>query len=292
MPNLQTEIKVISFEDSSSKLKFADFKGSTALINRLVNDYVGFIKHPNAPIYREVNPPSYLMLHGPPGTGKSRVALTLVQECEANHILLTTKDFASSDLATRIGRIFEIASENSTCIVIFEECESILSKDKLASTTQFLNEWNTLEREEKREVFLVALTNNPELLPDSLKDRFRFAYIGLPDVKARTELIEDKLEEPTIRHALSPADIKRLVAATVRFSGRQIHALINEAITINRNKALNNAKARKEDPTNLDPTQLVITMDDVDGALLHIRGLDEDANKTYEAAMSNLNKYA
>lgn len=287
---VETQIKVVCFEDSSSKLTFDDFKGTTSLINRLTNDFVGYIKHHDALIYREVQPPSYIMLHGPPGTGKSRLALTLVQECGANHIVLTTKDFASTDLASRIGRFFEIAAEKPTCFLIFEECEAILSKENLASTTQFLNEWNALERKEKKEVFLVALTNNPKLLPDSLKDRFRFAYVGLPDAEARTELIEDKLA--TIRHELSQEDIKKLVAATVRFSGRQLHALINEAKNINRNKALNEAKTRKEDPTKLDPSQLLITMEDVDGALLHIRGLDEETNKSYEEAMSNINKYA
>lgn len=123
--------------------------------------------------------PAGVMLYGPPGCGKTLLAKAIANESGANFISvkgpeLLDKYVGESERSVRL--VFERARSSSPCVVFFDELDSLCRKRGSDDgggggvservVNQLLTEMDGLES--RRNVFVIAATNRPELIDPAM----------------------------------------------------------------------------------------------------------------------------
>src|SRR3546814_10363866 len=75
-----------------------------------------------------VDPPKGVLLHGPPGTGKTRLARAVANESEAQFFHIAGPEIMGSaygESERRLREVFEEASANAPSILFIDEIDSI-----------------------------------------------------------------------------------------------------------------------------------------------------------------------
>ena len=86
----------------------------------------------------KVELPKGYILTGEPGTGKTIIAKAMAGECGMDFISVDANALLTSDGATKVNKVFEIAKKYSPSIVFIDEIELILANRSKASITQHL----------------------------------------------------------------------------------------------------------------------------------------------------------
>ncbi|MDQ3102688.1 MAG: AAA family ATPase [Actinomycetota bacterium] len=208
-------------EDPAELHTFEDV-GGMGKLKREVADTVGLmLKHPDdAERYGiEWNG---VLLHGPPGVGKTFFARAIAGEYGLRMIHVSTGDLVAGiqgQSARNIEKAFEAARSNLPCLLFFDEFDSVAqrrdnSPDQEARRTvnQLLTSLEA-HRDERR-LLVVAATNSIEHLDPAVirPGRFdRHIRIDLPDAEARREIFRAELDD---RPADPDMDLDELVRRT------------------------------------------------------------------------------
>jgi len=154
------------------------------------------LKHPEIFIKLGIEPPAGVLLHGPPGSGKTLLAKAVANESEAHFILVNGPEIMNKfygESEKRIREIFEDAEKNSPSIIFFDEIDAIASKrDEVYGeverriVSQLLTQMDGLKSRGK--VIVIGATNRPNAIDPALRRPGRFdreINIGPPDRKGR-----------------------------------------------------------------------------------------------------------
>jgi transitional endoplasmic reticulum ATPase len=216
---------------------------------------VAMVKNPDLARTLGVEPPTGLLLTGPPGTGKTTIAKVLAAQAGCSFYPITGADVTSPWLGESersIARLFDRARENQPSIIFLDEIDAIAGKR---------GEWGGYDRQinqllaeidgvgGQRGVFVLGATNRPDQLDPALLRGGRLSRtieIPLPDFKGRVAL----LQLFTARMPLDRVDVDLLARRTAGLSGADLKALCQQAAV----EALTRASA-------------VITAEDMDAAL-------------------------
>jgi transitional endoplasmic reticulum ATPase len=177
-----------------------------------------------------VEPPTGLLLVGPPGTGKTTVAKVLATQARCSFYAISGADVMSKwvgESEGNIRRLFERARENRPSIVFIDEIDAIAGRrgdwqSHDSQVNQLLAEIDGVAGQ--RGVFVIGATNRPDQLDPALLRGGRLSrtiVLGLPDEQARLAMLRlhaarmptvgvrlDELARAT--EGLSPADLKAL----------------------------------------------------------------------------------
>src|SRR5205085_3987942 len=175
-----------------------------------------------------VEPPTGLLLAGPPGTGKTTVAKVLAAQARASFYPISGADVMSKWVGQseqNIRQLFERARENRPSIVFIDEIDAIAGRrgDLQAhdsQVNQLLAEIDGIGGQ--RGVFVIGATNRPDQLDPALLRGGRLSrtvVLGLPDEEERLAILQlHTARMPTVgvrleeiaRHTegMSPADLK------------------------------------------------------------------------------------
>ena len=146
---------------------------------------------------------------------------------------LTTMYVGESE--RKLREIFRKARAVRPSIIFFDELDAIGASQAhsrngaIQTVTTLLNELDGFQAMEG--VFVLAATNKPEILDLALIRAGRFdtcLYVGLPDAKARLEILRLQMLDMQLGHDI---DEKDLVEATDGFSGAEIAQSCQEACT-------------------------------------------------------------
>merc|ERR1711934_173141 len=123
--------------------------------------------------------PRGVLLHGPPGCGKTMCAKATAREAGARFInldisSLTDKWYGESQKIA--GAVFTLAKKIQPCIIFIDEIDSLLrvrsQQDHEATSmikAQFLQLWDGLATDKGQCVLILGATNRPkDLMPQSL----------------------------------------------------------------------------------------------------------------------------
>jgi transitional endoplasmic reticulum ATPase len=216
-----------------------------------------------------VQPPTGILLKGPPGTGKTTIARILANEAKCNFVAITPADIHQmyvGESEKRVRDLFAKARSNPPAIIFVDEIDALLPirqggiaihSDKVVN--QFLQEMDGITPNTR--VFLVGATNRPDMLDPALRRGGRLSReieIPMPDLDARRQLFA-----LCTRHAnLAPdVDLEALAKQTEGYSGADVKALVNEAGL----QAL--IRIADADLTQTKGTPKTLTMADFTGAL-------------------------
>ncbi len=195
------------------------------------------LKYPEAFGAVGVRPARGILLYGLPGTGKTLLVRALATESKINFISvkgpeLLSKWVGESERAVR--EVFRKARQAAPSLIFFDEIDSLVpgrgsGSDSHATervVSQFLTEMDGLVQ--LKDVIIVAATNRPDLLDSSMlrPGRFdRLIYIPMPDMQARTKILEIYLSRMAARGVIA----SWLAELTGDFSGADLEMLCREA---------------------------------------------------------------
>ncbi|XP_050347793.1 outer mitochondrial transmembrane helix translocase-like [Nymphalis io] len=186
---------------------------------------------------RLTQPPKGVLLHGPPGCGKTLIAKATAKEANMSFInldvsLLTDKWYGETQKLA--AAVFSLAVKLQPCIVFIDEIESFLrtrtQHDHEATAmmkTQFMSLWDGLITDPTCTVIIMGATNRPQDLDRAIQRRMPATFhVPMPGAAQRERILQLILRaEPTA----SDIDFARLGAATDGFSGSDLHELCRQA---------------------------------------------------------------
>jgi ATP-dependent 26S proteasome regulatory subunit len=180
-----------------------------------------------------VEPPSGVLLAGPPGTGKTTIAKVLAAQANCSFYVVSAGDLLSKwvgESEQNVQRVFERAREHAPSIVFLDEIDALGADRELGTGARPINQ--LLEAMDgiagQAGVLVLAATNRPDRLDPALVRGGRLSrtiVISLPDADARRAI----LAVHTGAMPLDGVDLAGVAAQTEGFAGADLHALCQQA---------------------------------------------------------------
>ncbi|MFZ2455637.1 MAG: CDC48 family AAA ATPase [Candidatus Altiarchaeia archaeon] len=221
-------------------LKWSDIGGLGEVKMRLQEAVEWPLKHPEAFKRMGIRPTKAILLHGPPGCGKTLLAKAAATESEANFIAVKGPQLLSmwvGESEKGIREVFKKAKQVAPTIILFDEIDAIAPRrgqhagSHVTETVvnQILTEMDGIESLEN--VIVIGATNRVDMIDPSLLRPGRFDYqllVPPPEKDARMEIFKVH----TRHMPLKDVDLNELVRKTDGYSGADIEGVCREAALI------------------------------------------------------------
>lgn len=195
------------------------------------------LRHPTLFRTLGVKPPKGVLLHGPPGTGKTMIARAVANETGAFFFLINGPEIMSKmagDSEANLRRAFEEAEKNSPAIIFIDEIDSIApNRDKTNGELErrIVSMLLTLMDGVKGrgQIVVIGATNRANALDPALRRFGRFdreIELGVPDEEGRLEILAIHTKNMKLDEEL---DLETVSTQTNGFVGADIAQLCTEA---------------------------------------------------------------
>lgn len=232
------------------------------------------LRHPELFQRLGIEPPKGVLLHGPPGCGKTLLARAVANESEANFYSINGPEIMSKfygESEARLREIFQQAQQNAPSIIFVDELDAIAPKREDVTgeverrvVAQMLALMDGLSG--RGNVIVIGATNRPGALDPALRRPGRFdreIEISVPDKKGRHEVLQIHTRGMPLAQDV---DLNKLSAMTHGYTGADLSALSRETAmkALRRYLPQINLEEERIPPAVLE--KMEVTMDDFLGA--------------------------
>jgi len=228
-----------AIEEKGLKIAYEDIGGLHKEIQRVREMIELPLKYPQIFQRLGIEAPKGVLLHGPPGCGKTLIARAVVNETDAYFVHLSGPEVMGKfygESEARLRAVFEEGSSNAPSIVFIDEIDAIAPKREEMGgerqverrvVAQLLALMDGLES--RGQVIVIGATNIPNTLDPALRRPGRFdreITIGIPDKKGRLEILNIHTRGMPLA---KDVDLKKLAEITHGFVGADLEALCRES---------------------------------------------------------------
>ena len=223
--------------DTAPDVGFVDVGGLEELKSEIEQSVLRPLTSTDAAYERfNISPPNGILLHGPPGTGKTHFARAIAGELGHPYLELSAGDLKSqwiNESTEKVTQLFREAEQFKRCVIFIDEIDALLAErgnDLHHEHAQVVNEFLAQLDAEEPNFLLIAATNQAELLDEAATRRGRFDQqyeIGLPDREAREAILHVQLQDIPTR--LNQKDYQQFAAQSEGMSGAELVGLIEDA---------------------------------------------------------------
>ena len=187
-----------------------------------------------------VEPPSGVLLHGPPGTGKTMLAKAVANESNATFIKMAGSELVRKFIgegARLVRDLFELAADREPAVIFIDEIDAVASKRTDSKTSgdaevqrtmmQLLSEMDGFD--ERGEIRIMAATNRFDMLDEAIlrPGRFdRLIEVPEPGPEGRERILEIHTRDMNVADDVDVGVVARELEG---YSGADIASLATEA---------------------------------------------------------------
>lgn len=194
-----------------------------------------------------LKPPRGILLHGPPGTGKTHLARAIASSTRSSILVVNGPELSSAyhgETESKLRAVFADARAKAPCIVVLDEVDALcprredsaggeVEKRVVATLLTIMDGIEGEDDEDGGRVVVVATTNRPNAIDPALRRPGRFdreIEIGIPDAEARSSILKVLLSKTP--HSLTVSDIHTLASQAHGYVGADLSAAVREAGTL------------------------------------------------------------
>jgi SpoVK/Ycf46/Vps4 family AAA+-type ATPase len=180
---------------SNDTVKLFELAGRPELAAFFNEHVVDIVQHRDRYGALGIGFPSAIVLHGPPGCGKTFAVDRLVDFLGWPSFQIDASSVASPyihDTSKKIAEVFEKAMQNAPSVLVIDEMEAFLADREMGSGHHRVEEvaefLRRIPEAVKREVLIVAMTNRVEMIDPAILRRGRFDHVVKVDFAGESEV--------------------------------------------------------------------------------------------------------
>ncbi|MBI2570693.1 MAG: CDC48 family AAA ATPase [Candidatus Schekmanbacteria bacterium] len=226
--------------EGKAGITYEDIGGLGDQLDRIRETIELPLKYPEVFSKLGISAPKGVLLHGPPGSGKTLIARAVANEVDATFFAVNGPEIIHKfygESEAHLRQIFETASRRVPAIIFLDEIDAIAPKRERVLgevekrvVAQLLALMDGMAA--RGQVIVIGATNIPDAMDPALRRPGRFdreIQIPVPDARGRQEVLEIHSRGMPIG---ADVDLRRLAEITHGFVGADLAALCREAAMI------------------------------------------------------------